>query len=90
MREAVDTARAIITATAEGMAIGDLRLADNLVQQIEAELAALDDRAAAAHRAGNIIHRAGGVGEADVAPDQRGHLPCSPRCVRGAVAQRDL
>ncbi|MBW3547221.1 MAG: hypothetical protein KY452_03660 [Actinobacteria bacterium] len=38
------------------MAIGDPRLADDLVQQIEAELAALDDRAAAANRAGNIIH----------------------------------
>lgn len=56
MREAIDTARAIITATAEGMARGDYRVADRLVQQIEAELASLDDHAAAADRAGNIIH----------------------------------
>jgi hypothetical protein len=54
MREAVDTARAIITAMAEGMAAGDYSFVDRMVSEIEGQLAAMDG-AAAADRAGNLI-----------------------------------
>ncbi len=56
MREAVDRARAIITAMAQGFVTNDFGLVDRLTGEFEAELVALDDRAAAADRAGKLVH----------------------------------
>jgi hypothetical protein len=55
MREAVESARVVITAMAEGMATGDYAFVDGLVSDIERDLARMEDRAAAADRAGNLI-----------------------------------
>lgn len=60
MQEAVDRARAIVTAMAEGLTREELTeagmaMANDLIGEVEVELAAMENREAAAERVGQLV-----------------------------------